>query len=186
LEAMGGGRLGANGSHQIDLIRWWLGEVGAVCGQVKVVVADRIDKQTGERWTATADDLVHFTLEMASGALVTVFLSGVARHTMDNHTQIFGSEGTLLLANNNERLLYARAGEDFKDISEHDPNADLPGIGKGIWNVSVVGLMRELTSAIREGRPLREGATFYDGLQTQIVMDAVRQSTLERRWILLN
>lgn len=45
--------------------------------------------------------------------------------------------------------------------------------------------MRELTAAIREGRALREGATFYDGLHTQIAMDAVRQSTVERRWIQL-
>ncbi|MFQ3645691.1 MAG: Gfo/Idh/MocA family oxidoreductase [Anaerolineae bacterium] len=186
LESMGGGRLGANGSHQIDLIRWWLGDIGAICGQVKVVVPDRIDKTTGERWTATADDLVYFNLEMVNGVLVTVFLSGVARHNMDNHVQIFGSEGTILLSNGDEKLLYARAGEDFRDISEHDPNADLPGIGKGIWNVSVVGLMRELTAAIREGRALREGATFYDGLQTQIAMDAVRQSTVERRWIQLS
>jgi predicted dehydrogenase len=32
LEEQGGGRLGANGSHQVDLLRWWLGEVVAVSG----------------------------------------------------------------------------------------------------------------------------------------------------------
>jgi predicted dehydrogenase len=28
----GGGRLGANGSHQVDMLRWWLGEVAWVTG----------------------------------------------------------------------------------------------------------------------------------------------------------
>lgn len=107
----------------------------------------------------------------------------MARHNLDNVTQIFGGEGTILLSNRDEKLLVARAGEPFEDVSETDPDADLEGVNKGIWNVSVVGALREFTAAIREGRPLKEGATFWDGLQTQRVLDAVKQSTRERRWI---
>ena len=44
-------------------------------------------------------------------------------------------------------------------------------------------LMRELASAIREGRPLAHGATFTDGLANQAVLDAVRVSGSERRWV---
>ncbi|MGQ9849136.1 MAG: Gfo/Idh/MocA family protein [Aggregatilineaceae bacterium] len=185
LAEMGGGRLGANGSHQIDLLRFWLGEIAAVSGEVRTLVPDRVDPRTGERWTATADDMVGFTAEMASGALAFVFLSGAARHNIGNSVQIFGSEGTILLADRDERLLLARAGEDFQDVSETDPNASLPGIGKGIWNVSFVGLIQEVTAAIREGRPMRQGATFADGWRCQLVMDAIRQSSQERRWIAL-
>jgi predicted dehydrogenase len=185
LEEMGGGRLGANGSHQVDLLRWWLGEVTEVCGEARTVVPERVDKHTGEPWTATADDLAHFMLYTETGALATVFMSGVARHNLGNHAQIFGSEGTILLSNEDERLLIAKPGGDFEDISEEDPNAKLPGVNKGIWNVSVVRLMRELTSAIREQRPLREGATFVDGLRNQQVLDAVKRSGNERRWIRL-
>ena len=53
----------------------------------------------------------------------------------------------------------------------------------GIWNVSVVALVQELCSAIREGRPLIRGATFDDGLKNQMVLDAVRMSGAERRSI---
>lgn len=185
LAEMGGGRLGANGSHQVDLLRWWLGEVTEVCGEAKTVIPNRLDKNTGEPWTATADDLAHFNLYTEGGTLASVFMSGVARHNMGNHTQIFGSEGTILLSNDDEKLLVAKPGQDFKDMSEHDPHADLPGVNPGIWNVSVVSLMKELTGAIREGRALREGATFVDGLRNQQVLDAVQTSTKERRWITL-
>lgn len=185
LAEQGGGRLGANGSHQIDLLRFWLGDVGAVSGQIATMVAQRTDKMTGEAWTATADDQTSFTLEMCNGALASVFLSGAARHTIGNSTMIFGSEGTIKLADADEALLVARAGEDFIDMSETDPNASLPGIGKGIWNVSFVSLIKEATDAIRDGRATQAGATFADGLQCQIVMDAVRQSSQERRWIQL-
>lgn len=183
LAEKGGGRLGANGSHQIDLLRYWLGDVSAVSGDVRTLVPDRIGKDTGNPWTATADDQTNFTLSFENGAIASVFISSAARHSLGNHTQVFGSEGTILLSNDDEKLWVARAGEDYVDMSVNDPNKDLPGIGKGIWNVSFVGLMQELTDAIREGRSLKEGATFADGHATQVVMDAVHTSSRSRCWV---
>lgn len=183
LAEKGGGRLGANGSHQVDLLRWWLGEVAWVSGAAPVMVPGRVDPATGESWTATADDMAFFTLETTSAAVAQVFMSGVAAHGMGNATRIFGSGGTITLSNSDERLLFAPAGGDFEDITVSDPNAALPGINAGIWNVSVVALMQELASAIREGRKPARGATFADGLANQRVLDAVRISGAERRWV---
>jgi predicted dehydrogenase len=183
MEDQGGGRLGANGSHQIDMLRWWLGEPAAVIGQAFTMVPKRVDKASGEPWIATADDTTHFSLEMKTGALATVFISAVARHAMDSVTQVYGSEGTLLLNNTDERLMVAKAGEAFEDMSESDPNANLPGINKGIWNVSVVRVMHELAAAISENRQIKEGATFHDGWRNQIVLDAVKSSGAQRRWM---
>lgn len=183
LAGRGGGRLGANGSHQVDLLRWWFGEARAVMGRAVTMVRDRVDKRTGERWTATADDVVHMVVELEKAPFADVFLSGVARHDMDNVTQVFGSEGTILLANSDERLLLGKPGRDFEDVSIEDPNAELDGIGVGIWNVSYVALMRELGEAIGEGRQPRGASTFEDGWRNQLVLDAVKRSGDERRWI---
>jgi len=183
LAEKGGGRLGANGSHQVDLLRWWLGEVAWVSGAAPVMVPDRVGRDTGEPWTATADDVAYFTAEMESGTVAQVIMSGVAAHNMGNSTRIFGSEGTLTLNNDDERLFFARAGGAFEEITVPDANADLPGVNPGIWNVSVVSLMRELCGAIRESRPLQRGATFEDGLANQRVLDAVKMSGSERRWV---
>ena len=183
LAEMGGGRLGANGSHQVDLLRWWFGEIASVSGQVQTLVPERFGKGDGRPWTATADDAVQFSAAFEAGPTAHVFLSGVASHNLDNTTHIFGSEGTLLLHNSDERLLFARSGHDFEDISVSDINAGIAGIGSGIWNVSVVALLRELVSAVEEARPPREGATFVDGYRNQTILDAIRRSTSERRWI---
>jgi len=183
LAEKGGGRLGANGSHQVDLLRWWLGEVAWVSGAAPVMVPGRVDPGTGESWTATADDVAFMTLEMDSGAVAQVFMSGVAAHAMGNETRVFGSEGTIRLSNDDERLLFARAGADFEDITVSDPQAGLRGVNAGIWNVSVVALLQELATAIQEGRRPARGATFVDGLANQRVLDAVRMSGAERRWV---
>ncbi len=179
----GGGRLGANGSHQVDMVRWWLGEVAWVTGAAPTIIPDRTDKTTGEAWTATADDVAYMSLEMQSGALANIFMSGVAAHNIGNLTQVFGSKGTVTLDNADEKLWFAKAGQGFEDITEADPNASLPGLNPGIWNVSVVAVIRELAAAISEGRALQRGATFADGLANQKVLDAVRISGTERRWV---
>jgi len=180
--ALGGGRLGANGSHQVDMLRWWMGEPTSVIGQALTVVPDRMCKNTGEPWTATSDDLSHFTLEMQSGALAQVFMSGVAVANMGNETQVFGTKGTITLSNSDEKLYFAKAGESFNDISVEDPHAKLPGLNKGIWNVSVLAAMQEMVGAISEDRALQQGATFVDGLRNQMVLDAVFASTSSRKW----
>ena len=172
----GGGRLGANGSHQVDLLRWWLGEVAWVTGAALTMVPDRRDKVTGEPWTATADDVAYLTLEMERGSLAQVLMSGVAAHNMGNLTQVFGAKGTVTLANEDERLWFAKAGQSFEEITATDPTAALDGVGSGIWNVSVVSLLREMAAAIREERKIRRGATFADGLANQRVLDAVLRS----------
>jgi predicted dehydrogenase len=181
--AQGGGRLGANGSHQVDMLRWWLGEVAWVTGAAPVIVPDRVDKATGAPWTATADDLAWLGLEMQSGALAQVFMSGVAAHNIGNLTQVFGSKGTVTLDNGDEKLWFAKAGAGFEEITQADSNAGLEGLNAGIWNVSVLAALRELVGAIADGRPLRQGATFVDGVANQRVLDAVRVSGAERRWV---
>lgn len=179
----GGGRLGANGSHQVDMLRWWLGPVSSVVGEALTMVPNRTDQRTGQAWTATADDVSHFTLHMESGARAQVFMSGVAAHNIGNVTQVFGSKGTILLSNEDERLHFAKAGQGFRDITVEDPMASLAGLNKGVWNTSVVSALQEFAAAISEGRPLKQGASFFDGLANQLVLDAVRASTGARAWV---
>lgn len=186
----GGGRLGANGSHQIDLIRWWFGEVRAVYGRLLTLVPERVDPDSGREWSASADDHAEFMLEMESGLRVSVFITGVAYHDFGNIVRIFGDDGTIVLRNvgpsmrsRDDELLVARRRADFEDLSQPDPEAELAGVGPLVWHAGVVALLRELVGAVGRERPLSHGATFLDGLRCQQVIDAVRQSSSERCWV---
>jgi endonuclease/exonuclease/phosphatase family metal-dependent hydrolase len=78
----------------------------------------------------------------------------------------------------------AGAGETaLTEYTVADPARELPGIEKNVWAVSFVSLARHLIECIRSGKPLVRGATFEDGLRCQAVMDAVRRSAAERRWV---
>lgn len=175
----GGGRLGANGSHQIDTLRWWLGPVDWVQGHLATTLPNRIDARTGEPWQATADDIAAFTLGMTSGTTAHVFISSVASHRLGNHVEVVGCDGTLVLSHDDGgRLLVGSTGHELEDISLRNPDASLPGIDTSIWPASTVSLLREVVEGIAEGRPIQNAATFEDGFQTQAVIDAVHESSV--------
>jgi hypothetical protein len=87
------------------------------------------------------------------------------------------------LEDKTEEILFAKKGEEFEKYYFKDQNESLEGLNKGIWNISVVSLLKELVSAIRENRSLDHGSTFQDGLKNQLVVDAVLESTIKRKWI---
>lgn len=179
--ARGGGILGAQGSHQIDLLRYFLGEIAAVCGTTETYVKDRPDPGRGGRKLVTADDFTSFLLRFTSGAVGAVVNSGVAAHGLGPRTEIWGDGGTLIL-DQEERLWGARRGESLQEITEPETLKAPPGMDYSpLWGLSFVRLAAHVVSAILDGTPVAPAATFADGLQVQRVMDAVRASA--KPWV---
>ena len=74
-DAQGGGLLGAVGSHQVDLLRYWLGEIASVTGTAVPFVPERPLPEGAGRRRVTADEFSTFSLRFRSGAIGTVLLS---------------------------------------------------------------------------------------------------------------
>lgn len=179
----GGGALGANASHQVDLLRWWLGEFVAVEGHLETYVKQRPDPQTGALKAVDSDDYFFFQGEFVSGARVTVEASYVTRPGKGARVEIYGEKGSLIL-DAEDRLWGFRAGDSAStEFTVQDPLLEIPGVSQNVWSRSFIYQAREMVSAIREQRSVVWGATFRDGAQTQAVLDAIRRSHEERRWI---
>jgi len=182
--ARGGGALGASGSHQVDLLRWWLGEISAVSGQLATYVRQRPDPtRGGELRAVDSDDQFSFIAHLASGAAAHVFVSYVAHHGGANQIELHGDAGSLVI-DHDDRLWGRRLGAAApEELSVADPLEGVPGVPSSVWARSFAHLARELVAAIAEGRAPKGGATFADGLRCQLVLDAVRRSHDERRWV---
>lgn len=180
--AQGGGALGASGSHQVDLLRWWLGELVEVSGQLATYVRERPDPtRGGELRAVDSDDQFSFSARLAGGAAAHVFVSYVAHHGGSNQVELHGEDGSLVL-DHDDRLWGRRAGAATpEELTAPDPLEGAPGLSASVWSRSFAHLAGELVGAIREGRPLRRGATFADGLRCQQALDAVRRADAEGR-----
>lgn len=103
----GGGLLGAQGSHQVDLLRFWLGEIVAANGTIGTFVRER--PADGRTRSVTSDDFATFSLRFATGVVASVLLSSVASHGEGPRAELWGDEGSLRL-DGQERLWGRAAG----------------------------------------------------------------------------
>jgi predicted dehydrogenase len=176
-EAQGGGLLGAVGSHQVDLLRYWLGEITAVAGTVHAFVPERPAPDGSGRRRVTADDFTAFSLRFRSGAVGTVVLSAVAPHTVGPRAEVWGDAGSLVL-DEADRLWGGKLGEPLGELTEAETLPTPPGMQYvSLWGLSFVRLVDHLVPAVLDGAPVAPAATFRDGVAVQRVLDAVRQSS---------
>jgi predicted dehydrogenase len=176
-EAQGGGLLGAVGSHQVDLLRYWLGEIAAVTGTIGAFVPERPAPDGHGRRRVTADDYSSFSLRFRSGAVGTVVLSSVATHAVGPRAEVWGDAGSLVL-DDADRLWGGKLGEPLAELTEAETLPTPPGMQYvSLWGLSFVRLVDHLVQAALDGAPVAPAATFRDGVAVQRVLDAVRQSS---------
>ncbi len=187
----GGGLLGALGSHQIDLLRWLLGDLKRVCGHLHTVVKERPHPETGELVPVTSDDYCAFFVELQNGAVGAVVLDATARapSVEESWRVVLHGERSSLLFDGLGRLWCIVKDGEAQEITPQAPvyrvpEAEAPGLPEGVFPTGFWFFAREIVAALREGRTRVEGAaTFHDGLKVQEALDAVRASHAQRRWV---
>jgi predicted dehydrogenase len=173
----GGGMLGAVASHQIDLLRYWLGEPAAVSGALETFTKARVPPEGGGPRPVSSDDFVVCTLRFASGAIGTVVVGAAAVHARGTRVELWGDGGTLVI-DEQERLWGATAGQHFAELTEPDTLTSPPGMQYAApWGLSFVRLADHVVNAILDDRPLAPAATFEDGLQVRRVMDGLHSAS---------
>ena len=188
-EAMGGGTLGAIGSHAIDSFRWLLdAEVKEVCCVFSTHVAERPDKSSGTMRRVTSDDTVRMLLRFAEspltkGATGAASLSVVESGRLQNQLEVYGSSGALMVEESGE-LWHSPAGSGAWKTVEVDRDTVASGMRDGSWSRGFTNFSCAIVNALREGRNTVDGAaTFEDGYRVQLVLDAARASNKSGCWV---
>ncbi len=171
----GGGILGEVGSHQVDQLRWYLGDIAAVSGRTHTFVTQRADK-AGVVKPVTSDDYTAFRLRFASGALADVVLSAAGGHDSGRRIEVHGDAGSLVL-DADERLWGHRVGmPEAEELSAPETMESLIGWPGDFYSPAFLRLADALAEGIRTGRHPSPAPDLSDGLAIQRVLDAVRAS----------
>jgi predicted dehydrogenase len=178
-----GGMLGALGSHLIDSLRWFFGDMTAVSG----VLTTNVEMRSGE--PADADDAFSFLCRLGGKATGVVQYLSHAHHGFGLRLEAFGTKGTLVLVND-QTVLAAKPGEEPAPVALETP-VKLPGLEYAptldARTIPFLVMADQLVGAIagedQMVGPKRPYATFRDGAAVQAVLDAVYQSHAEGRWI---
>lgn len=187
--AMGGGTLGAVGSHAIDSFRWVLGtEISMVSCMLSTHIAERPFKTTGEMRSVSSDDeaKLHFRFIdsfLTQNTTGSASLSVVESGTYENRLEIYGATGALLVEETGE-LWHSPAGSGAWRPVKVDQDTMAPGMRESSWARGFTAFSCAIVDALREGRTeIKDAATFADGYRTQLVLDAARESNTSGCWV---
>jgi predicted dehydrogenase len=160
---LGGGWIGAWGSHAVDAIRWLLGDVIAAGATCRVTIAERPD-QEGNDQPCTAEDGFTAWLTLEGGATAAIDTSFAAAATLPTRLLVTGSEGTIEVINDH-RLVVRRSDGGREEIELEATSGDPHGVAMHRW----AGAMRDAVAQNEQISP-----SFVDGLACARVLDAFR------------
>jgi len=185
-KADGGGLLGALGSHYIDGLRYWFGEIESVYGQLEALRPDVLDAASNRIVKAETDDTFLFTLQFASGATATMSASFAATPTRGAKIVVMGDAGTLIAEQPGPNpmedgiVIGSRGGSALAPLET--PKRYLPFTDARDHRLMAFRLLaRDFADGIERGTS--PSPNFTDGLRCQEVLDAVRESSRTGRKI---
>ena len=172
-----------------------LGDFRQVTAHFMTAIHERKKVGSNEVVAADADDACAFVAEMKSGAQVSVHLSRVAYASNCHRFEFYGSDGVLLYESDPKegtwisgRLRGAKAGE--KNLSELSiperlrEGLDTRDLASAVGNFLFAQLSRRFVNGIRTKQPVTP--SFFEGMKSQEVIDALVQSAAENRWVMVN
>lgn len=187
--SMGGGTLGAIGSHVIDSFRWMLdAEISEVFCMLSSHIAERPEKETGAMRAVTSDDEAKLLFRFADSELTkrttgAAALSVVESGGYENRLEIYGTLGALMVEETGELWHSPSGSAAWRPVPvDQDPMA--AGMRPGSWSRGFTAFSGAIIDALHEGRTTVEGAaTFLDGYHIQLVIDAARASNEGGCWV---
>ena len=178
--ALGGGLLNELGSHAIDQLRQWFGELASVSAQLGSYPPPELDPGL------SSEDHISASFTLVNGGIVTLAMSWVSDPPSGLRIVITGSKGVIQATSpggmlTDGEVALGRAGEDT--FTTLDAPAEQAAIAGG-----AVGMSALLINAFAEGIDAGHSPSpnFKDGLQSQIALDAVRESAATQRTIQLS
>jgi predicted dehydrogenase len=187
-ETMGGGALGAIGSHVVDSFRWILSaEVTQVLGMLTTHIKERQDKPNGGMRPVTTDDEAKLLFRFSDGphtegATGAASISVVESGKYENRLEIYGTKGALMVEETGELWLSPTGAGTWRPV-QVDQDHMAAGMREGSWSRGFTAFSVAICEALRAGKTtVKDAATFDDGYRVQLALDAIRASNESGCW----
>jgi predicted dehydrogenase len=167
---LGGGWIGAWGSHAVDAIRWMFGEVAEAQAVRRIDVRGRPD-ETGAEHECTAEDGFTAALVLDGGITVAIDSGFAAAITLPTRLTVFGAEAACEVVN--DHVTVRRADGSRVAVT----NSDRPA--KGDPHLEPMRRFAEVVrDAVRSGEVPEHVPTFADGRACDAVLEQLRAASL--------
>ena len=182
----GGGAILIACGHDLDVVRWYLGEVMEVNGQVQTLVRETRFADTGEVVPVDAIDTVSFLARLASGVTGTVHVSNVCAHGSGFHLDIFGTEGRLSVESPNmvqyspAKVYGAQGSGVLQELPVPPRLHTVPTLPSQSQALQVAQVLRHLVQSLHSNIPFHPN--FGAAVSLHRTLEAIVRSSAMSRW----
>ena len=182
----GGGAILIACGHALDVVRWYLGEVDQVCGQVDTLVKETRFSDTGEVVPVTSIDTVAFMARLADGVTGTVHVSNACTRGSGFRLEVYGTEGRLLVKSSHmvqyspARVYGARGDDGERELPIPGRLIEVTGLSADSQAFQVGQLLRRLIRAIDQGEAFHPN--FSEAVRLHRTIEAVVRSSATGTW----
>lgn len=171
---LGGGVLGALGSHLIDALRCFFGEIAASNGWKATRIPTYLDRQSGEVRLATADDTFAISLRFCNGAVGSIAVTNASGASLQNRLLLYGRQAVLSIEDGEHLCMRRLDNPAWEPVAIPSAYRALPeGLSDPgdprLW--PFVRLVDRLVRAIDGEGPAIP--SFADGLRVQEIIESV-------------
>lgn len=185
---MGGGALGAVGSHAFDYISWLFGSVKRLSAHLSCAIDERPDpNEAGKLKPVDADDTCLIMLELEDNIPCQLTISSVTYGGRGHWLEIYGERGTLVLGSDNLkdyvhgfRLMAAPADKPLTEV-EIPQRLAFPQVFADGRLAPFIRVVDRWLEAINQGQSLTP--SLREGVYSQLLMDLTHQSHQQRTWV---
>jgi predicted dehydrogenase len=187
---MGGGALGAVGSHAFDYIDWLFGRVTKLSGYLNCAIPQRPDPETGNSLKPVdADDTCLIMMELADGTPCQLTISSVTHAGRGHWIEVYGDKGTLVLGSDNLKdyvhgfkLMAAPAEKSLSEV-EIPKSLAFPQVFSDGRLAPFIRTIDRLVEAIDSGTSL--APSLKEGVYSQLLMDLTHKSHATKSWVIV-
>ncbi len=180
-DARGGGILWELGSHFIDILRWWFGDVSAVLAERRTNFPDPTQTSPVTGTGGQADDAFWCILRFARGGEAMLnFVSG-ARYDPGWTIGAYGQSGSLVVQGGG--LLGKRDVDREMALLPIPKRLELGDNPRDPLLWSMVKLFERVVEKIRGAHDVSSFPTFSDGVQGARIVNAIRRASEAHGWI---
>ncbi|NJN60546.1 MAG: Gfo/Idh/MocA family oxidoreductase [Coleofasciculaceae cyanobacterium RL_1_1] len=185
---LGGGALGALGSHTFDYISWLFGSVVKLSASLSTSIAQRPDPNDDNAMKPVdSDDVCAITLELANGAPCHVSISSTAHGGRGHWIEVYGDRGTLTIGSPSQtdyiygfKVWGSKVGEERSELPVPD-RLEFPTLYPDGRLSAFLRVVDVFVQGIDAGRAI--APSIQEGIDSQLLMDLTHESHSHGSWV---